>query len=146
MPSHLITPYLTGLKSSQFSIFLKTHAHSLSRTQRKRKELSLLLSSMKLEMTVKQRNGELIDDDERAVPRLLTAAPLCIVGDDVAASEEPLNPPINFAMVEEGIYRSGFPEEANFGFLKTLKLRSIMSVFYSIQPLLFMSTFTFGSL
>ena len=85
-------------------------------------------------MTVKQRNGDLIDE-ETAVPRLLTTAPLCLVGDDVA-SEESLNPPINFAMVEEGIYRSGFPKATNFRFLKTLKLRSIMFVFYSIQPLI----------
>lgn len=37
-----------------------------------------------------------------------------------------LIPPANFAMVERGIFRSGFPTEANFGFLETLNLRSIM--------------------
>ncbi|KAJ1699800.1 hypothetical protein LUZ63_008312 [Rhynchospora breviuscula] len=80
---------------------------------------------MKLEMTVKQRNGDSIDE-ETGVPRLLPAAPpLCLVGDDVA-SEEPLHPPVNFAMVEDGIYRSGFPEPSNFRFLETLKLRSII--------------------
>ncbi|KAJ3700293.1 hypothetical protein LUZ61_003998 [Rhynchospora tenuis] len=80
---------------------------------------------MKLEMTVKQRNGDSIDE-ETGVPRLLPAAPpLCLVGDDVA-SEEPLHPPVNFAMVEDGIYRSGFPEASNFRFLKTLKLHSII--------------------
>lgn len=35
-------------------------------------------------------------------------------------------PPLNFAMVEKGVYRSGFPNHANFPFLKTLKLRSII--------------------
>lgn len=35
-------------------------------------------------------------------------------------------PPWNFSMVEEGIYRSGFPNSSNFGFLRTLNLRSIM--------------------
>lgn len=35
-------------------------------------------------------------------------------------------PPLNFAMVDKGVYRSGFPNHANFPFLKTLKLRSIM--------------------
>ncbi|KAJ4793808.1 Phosphotyrosine protein phosphatases superfamily protein [Rhynchospora pubera] len=80
---------------------------------------------MKLEMTVKQRNGDSIDE-ETGVPRLLPAAPsLCLVGADVA-SEEPLHPPVNFAMVEDGIYRSGFPEPSNFPFLQTLKLRSII--------------------
>jgi Tyrosine phosphatase family len=94
-------------------------------------------------MTVKQRNGELIAE-ETAVPRLLSPGPLCLVGDDVA-SQEALNPPINFAMVEEGIYRSGFPEEANFSFLKTFKLRSIMFVLFN-SAIVFLSTFTFWSL
>ncbi|VVA96255.1 unnamed protein product [Arabis nemorensis] len=34
--------------------------------------------------------------------------------------------PSNFSMVEDGIYRSGFPQPENFGFLKTLNLRSII--------------------
>ncbi|KFK37694.1 hypothetical protein AALP_AA3G016500 [Arabis alpina] len=34
--------------------------------------------------------------------------------------------PSNFSMVEDGIYRSGFPQLENFGFLKTLNLRSII--------------------
>lgn len=37
-----------------------------------------------------------------------------------------LYPPINFAMVDYGIYRSSFPDSASFSFLKTLGLRSIM--------------------
>lgn len=37
-----------------------------------------------------------------------------------------LIPPTNFSMVEEGLYRSGFPEPSNFGFLETLNLKSIM--------------------
>lgn len=35
-------------------------------------------------------------------------------------------PPLNFSMVDNGIFRSGFPESANFSFLQTLGLRSIM--------------------
>lgn len=35
-------------------------------------------------------------------------------------------PPLNFAMVDNGIYRSGFPDSTNFPFLQTLALRSIM--------------------
>ncbi|KAH9314741.1 hypothetical protein KI387_023368, partial [Taxus chinensis] len=35
-------------------------------------------------------------------------------------------PPLNFAMVDKGVYRSGFPNSVNFPFLKTLKLRSII--------------------
>lgn len=37
-----------------------------------------------------------------------------------------LIPPTNFSMVEKGIYRSGFPNAANFEFLDTLDLRSII--------------------
>ncbi|KAK4748728.1 hypothetical protein SAY87_015314 [Trapa incisa] len=37
-----------------------------------------------------------------------------------------LVPPLNFSMVEESIYRSGFPQPSNFAFLETLELRSII--------------------
>ncbi|XP_059451748.1 tyrosine-protein phosphatase DSP1-like isoform X2 [Corylus avellana] len=40
--------------------------------------------------------------------------------------EEPYIPPLNFSMVDNGIFRSGFPESANFSFLQTLGLRSII--------------------
>ncbi|KAI3456498.1 hypothetical protein Pfo_013161 [Paulownia fortunei] len=35
-------------------------------------------------------------------------------------------PPLNFSMVDYGIFRSGFPDTPNFPFLKTLGLRSII--------------------
>ncbi|XWS58840.1 hypothetical protein CRYUN_Cryun08bG0068300 [Craigia yunnanensis] len=37
-----------------------------------------------------------------------------------------MEPPPNFSMVEEGIYRSSFPQPCNFAFLETLNLRSII--------------------
>ncbi|KAK8488299.1 hypothetical protein V6N13_042719 [Hibiscus sabdariffa] len=37
-----------------------------------------------------------------------------------------LEPPPNFSMVEQGIYRSSFPRPCNFAFLETLNLRSII--------------------
>ncbi|KAK4771051.1 hypothetical protein SAY87_031583 [Trapa incisa] len=37
-----------------------------------------------------------------------------------------LVPPVNFSMVEEGVYRSGFPRASNFAFIETLNLRSII--------------------
>lgn len=37
-----------------------------------------------------------------------------------------LVPPYNFAMVDEGIYRSGFPTVENFDFLEALNLRSVV--------------------
>jgi tyrosine-protein phosphatase SIW14 len=35
-------------------------------------------------------------------------------------------PPLNFAMVDNGIFRSGFPEPVSFSFLQSLRLKSIM--------------------
>ncbi|KAA8515565.1 hypothetical protein F0562_018824 [Nyssa sinensis] len=40
--------------------------------------------------------------------------------------EELYVPPLNFSMVDYGIFRSGFPDTANFTFLQTLGLRSII--------------------
>ncbi|XP_054819174.1 probable tyrosine-protein phosphatase DSP4 [Prosopis cineraria] len=46
--------------------------------------------------------------------------------DNIDDGEEFFVPPLNFAMVDNGIFRSGFPEPANFSFLQTLGLRSII--------------------
>ncbi|CAI9090216.1 OLC1v1024942C2 [Oldenlandia corymbosa var. corymbosa] len=35
-------------------------------------------------------------------------------------------PPLNFAVVDNGIFRSGFPDSPNFSFLQSLSLRSII--------------------
>eukprot|EP00052_Salpingoeca_macrocollata_P007638 m.61268 g.61268 ORF g.61268 m.61268 type:complete len:175 (-) comp16162_c0_seq3:39-563(-) len=43
-------------------------------------------------------------------------------------------PPLNFAMVSPGVYRSGYPNSKNFPFLKKIHLRSI--VFLSSEPYL----------
>lgn len=45
---------------------------------------------------------------------------------DDGDGEELFVPPLNFSMVDNGIFRSGFPESANFSFLQTLGLRSII--------------------
>jgi len=47
------------------------------------------------------------EEDEAGVPRMLI-------------------PPINFAMVAKGVYRSGYPKTKNLSFLKKLKLKSII--------------------
>ena len=44
----------------------------------------------------------------------------------VAADDFSYTPPLNFSMVDNGIFRSGFPDSANFPFLQTLQLRSIL--------------------
>lgn len=62
----------------------------------------------------------------------LTISDHTTAGDD--DGEDLFIPPLNFAMVDNGIFRSGFPEPANFSFLQTLGLRSIMSVLTSQSP------------
>ncbi|BBN05176.1 tyrosine-protein phosphatase SIW14 [Marchantia polymorpha subsp. ruderalis] len=37
-----------------------------------------------------------------------------------------LIPPLNFAMVDQGVYRSGYPNSKNFTFLHKLRLRSVI--------------------
>ncbi|KAK4492819.1 hypothetical protein RD792_000144 [Penstemon davidsonii] len=58
---------------------------------------------------------------------------LSFSGGGIKAAEEEedggevfLNPPLNFAMVDNGIFRSGFPDSANFSFLQSLNLKSIV--------------------
>lgn len=48
--------------------------------------------------------------------------------DDSAFSsrDKLLIPPLNFAMVAKGVYRSGYPNTKNFAFLKKLGLKSIL--------------------
>ncbi|KAF0702877.1 hypothetical protein AaE_015660 [Aphanomyces astaci] len=55
--------------------------------------------------------------------------------DDVDAEYEELIPPENFAMVERGLYRSGFPKKKNFTFLRTLGLKSILTLVLEDYPL-----------
>ncbi|KAI0428772.1 tyrosine phosphatase family-domain-containing protein [Xylaria sp. FL1042] len=37
-------------------------------------------------------------------------------------------PPVNFATVSEGLYRSGYPETADYPFIQSLKLKTIVSL------------------
>ena len=39
-----------------------------------------------------------------------------------------LIPPVNYGMVEENFYRSGFPNPLNFPFLEQLQLKKILYV------------------
>lgn len=43
-----------------------------------------------------------------------------------AAEDDLLIPPLNFAMVDRGVYRSGYPNAKNLPFLRKLKLKSIV--------------------
>ncbi|CAM0950729.1 unnamed protein product [Alopecurus aequalis] len=70
------------------------------------------------------------EEDTDAMP-----APSCTTillrrqGEEVVTEgEDPpqLVPPLNFAMVDHGIYRSGFPDASNLPFLESLRLRSVL--------------------
>ncbi|KAL9249616.1 Tyrosine-protein phosphatase DSP3-like protein [Drosera capensis] len=69
-----------------------------------------------LEMDEKKKENEKSDGDEVKVAEV----------EEEGKDGEVLVPPMNFAVVEEGVYRSGFPKPENFGFIKTLNLNSII--------------------
>lgn len=46
--------------------------------------------------------------------------------DEEGAGTGLVAPPANFGMVDAGVYRSGFPDAASFGFLRGLGLRSVV--------------------
>jgi len=48
------------------------------------------------------------------------------VWSDQSAPVEHVIPPLNFAMVAPGVYRSGYPNTMNHGFLKALKLKTLI--------------------
>nr|POF08836.1 putative tyrosine-protein phosphatase [Quercus suber] len=67
------------------------------------------------------------DDDDVEAHKMCRAIIDRDVGNgDDCNGEDLFSPPLNFAMVDNGIFRSGFPDSANFSFLQTLGLRSII--------------------
>ncbi|KAE8673451.1 putative tyrosine-protein phosphatase [Hibiscus syriacus] len=48
--------------------------------------------------------------------------------------EELFVPPLNFAMVDNGVFRSGFPDSTNFSFLQSLGLRSVINLCPETYP------------
>ncbi|KAK9053304.1 hypothetical protein SSX86_029937 [Deinandra increscens subsp. villosa] len=77
--------------------------------------------------------GEELDQQERDICRTIgiveSVTKLSTMGADHSFDsngEELYTPPLNFSMVGNGIFRSGFPDTANFSFIKTLGLRSIV--------------------
>ncbi|TKW32210.1 hypothetical protein SEVIR_2G155100v4 [Setaria viridis] len=57
------------------------------------------------------------------------AAPAAAAGEELL-----LVPPLNFAMVDHGIYRSGFPDVSNLPFLESLRLRSVLCLCPELYP------------
>lgn len=73
-------------------------------------------------MRVEGFDGEISEAIEVSQPR----TPPDVGDDSEKDGEELFVPPLNFAMVDNGVFRSGFPDSANFSFLESLGLRSIM--------------------
>ncbi|WWC73742.1 uncharacterized protein I206_107714 [Kwoniella pini CBS 10737] len=48
--------------------------------------------------------------------------------------EEDLVPPENFSLVSKGVYRSGFPKKRNFEFMKTLRLKTVLTLVLEDYP------------
>ncbi|KAK2979041.1 hypothetical protein RJ640_013675 [Escallonia rubra] len=92
------------------------------------------MPSMMQVVKVQHHDDEDDDDACRTIevavvepPQHSPAARPCPAGDGCDGSGEELyTPPLNFAMVDTGVFRSGFPDTANFSFLQTLGLRSII--------------------
>lgn len=74
--------------------------------------------------------------EEDADDKLDRAAVEANNGKSVLLKAEPfLSPPENFAPVINNIYRASFPQPANFPFLKTLKLKSVLCLIPEEYPL-----------
>uniref|UniRef100_A0A7S2RJ85 diphosphoinositol-polyphosphate diphosphatase n=1 Tax=Rhizochromulina marina TaxID=1034831 RepID=A0A7S2RJ85_9STRA len=48
--------------------------------------------------------------------------------------DEEFFPPVNFSMVEPGVYRSSFPMKRNFSFLKRIRLKTILALILEEYP------------
>lgn len=89
-------------------------------------------------MKLDNLGGEMCTGIEQSVtpeysPAAKAPAPAPATGDETEKDgEDLLAPPLNFAMVDNGVFRSGFPDFANFGFLKSLGLRSI--IYLCLEP------------
>ncbi|CAL5394007.1 unnamed protein product [Camellia sinensis] len=100
--------------------------------------LSLLYSLIQSVMTVEEvlqgagGGGDMCKTIEVAVVEppqlnpLTKLSPPSLDDFDPTDDDEFYIPPLNFATVDNGIFRSGFPDTANFPFLQSLGLRSII--------------------
>eukprot|EP00250_Pteridium_aquilinum_P012170 c20547_g1_i1 orf=276-1019(+) len=89
----------------------------------------------------RQRESDLrIEDME--VENLAQEVKRSCAGDEESEEEEEqqqmLIPPLNFSMVDEGVFRSGYPHLSNFPFLHTLNLRSIVYLCPEPYPEIYM--------
>ncbi|XP_052180512.1 tyrosine-protein phosphatase DSP1-like isoform X2 [Diospyros lotus] len=77
-------------------------------------------------MKVDNFDGAMCQATEATVPAGRDSSPPADGDEAEGTVHKLLVPPLNFAMVDFGVFRSGFPETANFAFLETLGLRSVI--------------------
>ncbi|XP_044952153.1 probable tyrosine-protein phosphatase DSP2 [Hordeum vulgare subsp. vulgare] len=85
--------------------------------------------AMKLEVSPRQRTQQAEQGEGVAVEPWKRPRQLCAslgYGEEAEVSQLQLVPPLNFGMVDDGVFRSGFPDAANFRFLASLNLRSVV--------------------
>ncbi|CAK9866688.1 unnamed protein product [Sphagnum jensenii] len=80
-----------------------------------------------------ENNNNVKNDTNLAKP-ILTLIKHCLQpnfittggGGNMGTEDDLLIPPLNFAMVDKGVYRSGYPNKKNLPFLHKLRLRSVV--------------------
>ena len=60
---------------------------------------------------------------EMCKPVVVVSSAETLAGASSDDGEDLFTPPLNFTMVDNGIFRSGFLDSANFSFLQTLKVK-----------------------
>ncbi|KAF7826262.1 putative tyrosine-protein phosphatase DSP4 isoform X1 [Senna tora] len=107
------------MKVAELQVQLQHH-HHLQQHQRQSKQKETTQMCRKIQLDV-------VDDHHHHLSRPVSSDAGAADGcDEVEDGEDFFIPPLNFSMVDNGIFRSGFPEPANFSFLQTLGLRSII--------------------
>jgi Tyrosine phosphatase family len=83
---------------------------------------------------IRNQEGEVEEEDKEVIsvepyqmsPSYSHPYPTAAAGAVREGEDQHFVPPLNFSMVEHGVYRSGFPDVSNFPFLQSLGLRSVL--------------------
>jgi phosphoglycolate phosphatase-like HAD superfamily hydrolase len=129
-PAHQPTDASTDPQTqTQTQTQIQEHADELLNSQL---ELIALTTAPKTETEAENGNGnktEIVEADAVANPVTGHAHeiyPLLRVSSGKSANKHV--PPLNFGHVSPGVFRSGHPQPANYAFLETLKLRTVLYV------------------
>jgi tyrosine-protein phosphatase SIW14 len=87
--------------------------------------------TMKLDVPARQKSQDAEQNGRTAAAGVLGidepwSQPKLRLTGHAQADADALVPPLNFAMVDDGIFRSGLPDAGSFRFLLSLNLRSVV--------------------